>query len=100
MRLLVNDGTPSRWNRKMITDPDHKVVGNFSGPHKEYGMMTTQDYASAFSKEIMPSKEEVNQQSIAAAGYNLPSDVSEVDQAVFAETNKLRKDPKSFLSYL
>ena len=48
----------------------------------------------------MPSKEEINQQSIAAGGYNLPSDVSEVDQAVFAETNKLRKDPKSFIPYL
>ena len=100
MRLLVNDGVASRAHRKMITDPDHKVVGNFSGPHKEYGMMTTQDFASAFSKEFMPSKEEEDQQSIAAGGYNLPSDVSIVDQAIFAETNKLRKDPKSFIPYL
>ena len=41
MRLLVNDGVPSRAHRKIITDPDHKVVGNFSGPHEKYRMMTT-----------------------------------------------------------
>ena len=60
-------------------------------------MMTNQSFASAFSKEFLPSNDEVNQQSIAAGGYNLPSEVSIVDQAVFAEINRLRKDPKSFL---
>ena len=36
----------------------------------------------------------------AASSLSLPSDMSELDKAVFIETNKLRKEPLSFVPYL
>ena len=48
MSLLVDDGMPNRWRRNMITDPEQKFTGNFSGPHKDYEMMTNQEFASSF----------------------------------------------------
>lgn len=66
--------------------------------------MTTQDFAGFFTKksDLPASDSEVNQQSIASAGAMTSelSGVSELDRAVFVETNRLRTNPKSFLPYL
>jgi uncharacterized protein YkwD len=51
IKLLIDDGVPSRGHRDNIFNSDYKVMGCFSGPHKQYNMMTCIDYASGWRKE-------------------------------------------------
>ena len=48
MQLFIDDGVPSRGHRKSLVNEDLGVVGNFSGTHKVYNYMTTQDFAGSF----------------------------------------------------
>ena len=49
MGLFVDDGVPSRGHRSNLVSGKFGVTGNFSGPHKDYGTMTTQDFAGAYT---------------------------------------------------
>lgn len=51
IQLIVDDGVSSRGHRHNIFNPAFKVVGIFSGPHKQYDTMTTIDYAGGFTKK-------------------------------------------------
>ena len=48
MSLFIDDGVADRGHRSTIMNDDFGVVGNFSGPHKVYGIMTTQDFAGSY----------------------------------------------------
>ena len=102
MALLIDDGVAGRGHRKSMTNGDFEMGGNYTGPHKVYETMTTQNFAGSFTKkeDFPPTDAEMNKSSIRAGAPQLPSEVSELDQAVFVETNRLRRDPKSFLPYL
>ena len=48
--LLVDDGVAARGHRKNLFDNAFGATGMFSGPHKNYRMMTCIDYAGAFKE--------------------------------------------------
>jgi uncharacterized protein YkwD len=41
LALLVDDGVPNRGHRTTLFNPDLNAVGIYTGPHAEYGLMTT-----------------------------------------------------------
>jgi uncharacterized protein YkwD len=46
IQLIVDDGVPSRGHRTNLFNPNFKVCGTFTGPHKVYNTMTTQNFAT------------------------------------------------------
>lgn len=55
LQLVVDDGVPNRGHRDNIFNPDFRVVGINTGPHKDFETMTNLDYAAAF---IQPNEED------------------------------------------
>lgn len=49
IQLIVDDGVPSRGHRTNLFNPNFKVCGTFSGPHKAYGHMSTQNFATGYT---------------------------------------------------
>ena len=48
-QLIVDDGLASRIHRSILLKEKLKVMGSFSGPHKEISHMTCIDYAGGFN---------------------------------------------------
>ena len=48
IQLLIDDGVPDRSHRHTMFNPHFKVMGCFSGPHKQYGSMSCIDYAGGW----------------------------------------------------
>ena len=48
MSLFIDDGVADRGHRTTIVNDDFGVVGNYSGPHEVFGVMTTQNFAGSF----------------------------------------------------
>jgi len=49
IQLIVDDGVPSRGHRTNLFNPNFKVCGTFTGPHKVYDTMTVQNFATEFT---------------------------------------------------
>ena len=81
MALLIDDGVAGRGHRKSMTNGDFEMGGNYTGPHKVFETMTTQNFAGSFTKkeDFPPTDEEMNKSSIRAGAPQLPSEVSELD---------------------
>ena len=63
IQLLVDDGVPSRGHRSNMLSTDFKFVGNHSGPHKSYNMLTVIDYVGGF---VVPGEKEAREAAINA----------------------------------
>lgn len=50
IQLLIDDGVPTRIDRKNLLNPEFHAAGAFIGPHKEFGAMCVVDFADAFSE--------------------------------------------------
>jgi uncharacterized protein YkwD len=50
LQQIVDDGVPNRGHRENLFNPDFRVVGVFSGPHKDFDSMSTLDFCAAFVK--------------------------------------------------
>ena len=50
LQLLVDDGVPNRGHRENLFNPDFRVVGVYSGAHKDFDTMSTLDYCASFVK--------------------------------------------------
>lgn len=53
-QLIIDDGLPERGHRDNIFNKEFRVFGCFSGPHKEFEMMTCMDFAGGFVKAGEP----------------------------------------------
>ena len=51
LQQIVDDGVPNRGHRENLFNPDFRVVGIFSGPHKDFDTMSTLDFCAAFVKQ-------------------------------------------------
>ena len=51
MQLFIDDGVKDRGHRENLMNDDFRVVGCFSGPHKQYEIMNCQDFAFDFHKK-------------------------------------------------
>lgn len=48
LQQIVDDGVPNRGHRENLFNPDFRVMGCFSGTHKDFDTMTTIDFCAAF----------------------------------------------------
>lgn len=53
-QLIIDDGLPERGHRDNIFNKEFKVFGCYSGPHKDFEMMTCMDLAGGFVKNGEP----------------------------------------------
>ena len=50
LQQIVDDGVPNRGHRENLFNPEFRVMGCFSGPHKDFDTMSTLDFCAAFVK--------------------------------------------------
>ena len=50
LQQIVDDGVPNRGHRENLFNPDFRVIGVFSGPHKDFDTLSTLDFCAAFVK--------------------------------------------------
>ena len=48
LQSIVDDGVPNRGHRENLFNPEFRVMGCFSGPHKDFDTMSTLDFCAAF----------------------------------------------------
>ena len=48
LQSIVDDGVPNRGHRENLFNPEFRVMGCFSGQHKDFDTMTVVDFCAAF----------------------------------------------------
>jgi len=48
LQMLVDDGVPNRGHRENLFNPEFRVMGCFTGEHKDFDTMTVIDFAAAY----------------------------------------------------
>ena len=48
LQSIVDDGVPNRGHRENLFNPEFRVMGCFSGSHKDFDTMSTLDFCAAF----------------------------------------------------
>lgn len=48
LQSIVDDGVPNRGHRENLFNPEFRVMGCFSGQHKDFDTMSTIDFCAAF----------------------------------------------------
>ena len=66
MELFVDDGLSNRMHRSNLVDKNFSFTGNFSGPHKDRGTMTTQDFFDDFWPKKTKVEEPKNEAPVSA----------------------------------
>ena len=54
IQLIVDDGVTNRGHRENIFNNEFRVIGCFTGDHKDFGSMTAIDYAGSFVAQGEP----------------------------------------------
>lgn len=48
IQLIVDDGVQNKGHRENVFNPEFRIMGCFSGAHKDFNNMSCIDYAGAF----------------------------------------------------
>jgi uncharacterized protein YkwD len=76
-QLIIDDGVAERGHRLNIFNPEFKVFGCYSGPHKDYDNMTCMDFAAGFVKtgEEDPIEQHIDLFLKESVEFEMPTDV-------------------------
>jgi len=87
--MIIGDGDKTRSARKNMFNPAFTMTGVFSGPHKTKRHMTCINFIDKYFDNRDDTKATLKE-----AEYRT------LDEQIFAEQNKVRKDPKSYVPIL
>jgi len=89
MKLLISDGDSTKASRESIFNPALTVVGIYSGTHKTHGHQSCVLYVDEYTPDYSDSTVKLEE-----AKYRT------LDTEIFAEQNKVRADPTSYVDTL